>query len=93
MVELLTRLVATRCSDDERDRGLIAYLELTVLGVLRVDGVTIRRRRDGARTLSWPGRRDGSGRLHEHVFPATAKIKSALTQEIFEELDRQGVQL
>ena len=58
-------------------RGLIAFVSLTVDGVLRVDGLTLRRARDGRHSVSLPRRRG-----HPIVRPLTADGTRELERQV-----------
>ena len=50
-------------------RGLLGYVTCILNDTLVIDGVTLRRTRDGRLALSFPARRDGRGRTHPVVRP------------------------
>ncbi len=72
----------TRGSAEDEQRGLLGYLSLTY-GDLVIDGVTARRTADGRMTLSWPERRDGQGRRHPVVKPASDEARQRIEKAIF----------
>jgi len=65
--------------------GLLGYVSCTVAN-LRIDGLTLRRTRDGRFAISFPCRRDGSGRKHPIVRP----LDGSLERAILSALRRQG---
>jgi hypothetical protein len=50
----------------DKARGVVAFLRFCIGGI-ELDGVTLRRQRDGKLMLSFPARRDSRGRQHEYV--------------------------
>ena len=52
----------------DAEKGLLGWTSFVVNGVLRVDGVTVRRTFDGRYTLSFPARQVGR-RRHFYVRP------------------------
>ena len=75
----------TPAPDASKDPGLIGYLRLGV-GDLMIDGVTLRRRRDGRPVLSYPKRRDGGGRQHAIVRPRDDQARRAIEAAVLEVL-------
>jgi hypothetical protein len=57
--------------------GLLGYISCTVAG-LRLDGITLRRRRDGSLGVSYPCRRDRRGRRHAIVRPTGPAVERAI---------------
>ena len=74
-----------RGTDDDLRAGLVGYLSLFV-GDLIVDGVTLRRTRDGRFTLSWPARTDRAGRRHATVRPVDDEVRRRVEREILGQL-------
>ncbi len=72
----------TRGSAEDEQRGLIGYLSLAY-GDLILDSVVARRTADGRMTLSWPERRDGQGRRHPIVKPASDEARLRIEKAIF----------
>lgn len=75
-----------RATDAQRAQGLLAYLQLDLDDQLVLDGVQLRRTRDGRHTLSWPERRDAAGRRHAVVRPAGDAARVALEDVVFAQL-------
>ncbi len=65
---------------DQR-RGLVGYIRLC-LGGVEVDGVTLRRSRDGRRLLSFPSRRDAEGRSHPYL-RFDDRTRRSIEQQVF----------
>ena len=80
------RLLGTiRARDDQAARGLLAWLTIET-DRLVLDGVQLRRTRDGRHVLSWPERRDAKGGKHAVVRPAGDAARVALEDAVFEQL-------
>lgn len=63
--------------------GLLGFLTFTMDDRLRLDGVTLRRTRDGRLTLSFPERRDAAGRSHPIVRPLDDGSRQAIESAVF----------
>ncbi len=61
--------------------GLIGWACFTV-GGLKVYGVAVRRTREGSLALSYPTRRDRSGREHGIVHPIDAKAHAEIERQV-----------
>jgi len=69
-----------------RADGLLGWISVTLAGVVRVDGIAVRRAlKDGALLLSWPARRDGRGRSHPIVLPLPA-VRDAIHREVLDQV-------
>jgi len=79
------RVTAVRLTRARAANGLIGWLGCTVAG-LHLDGLTLRRTRNGRFAISFPCRRDGHGRKHPIVRPRDASLERA----ILSALRRQG---
>ena len=66
--------------------GLLGYVTCVIGEMLLLDGITLRRTRDGRMTLSYPSRRDASGRQHAIVRPLNDQARRDLERQIFEKL-------
>ena len=71
------RVTAVRLVPARRTNGLVGYLSLRVAG-LHLDGLTLRRTRSGRLAVSFPVRRDGSGRRHPIVRPTGRWLELAI---------------
>lgn len=74
----------------DRARGLLGFVSLVLHGELCVDGITVRRTREGRYTVSFPARRDTAGNQHPIVWPLTAAARTAIETAVLAELDRRG---
>lgn len=76
----------TRASEQDARTGLIGFVAFTIAGRLRVDGVVLRRTRDGRLVLSWPQHRDRHGVDHPVLRPTGDDARCELEAAIFEAL-------
>ena len=72
-----------RAADQDVGTGLLAYVSFLLDGRIRLDGVTVRRTRDGDLTLVFPERRDSAGRRHPLVRPLDNETRRAIEQQVF----------
>ena len=73
---------------DEK-RGLLGWITCVVNGVLMLDGITLRRTLAGKYTLSFPARRDASGREHPYVRPLGDDVRRDIESQMFQALGIQ----
>lgn len=70
--------------------GLLGYARVQI-GDLLVDGVAIRRSRDGRHVISLPSRRSREGHEFSVVAPVSNAVGRDLEQQVLEALRTQGV--
>lgn len=75
-------------NDRDVESGLLAFVRLDY-GGLRLDGLTLRRTRDGDLTVSWPERRDRNGRRHAIARPRSDATRQEIENAIFTALYEQ----
>ncbi len=63
-------------------RGLIGFVSATIDGVLRLDGLTLRKSRAGHVSISFPCRRDRRGRKHHLVRPIGPGLERAILEAL-----------
>jgi len=73
----------------EQERGLLAYVALTLPGDLRLDGLTLRRTTDGRLTVSIPDRRTPSGERRPILRPLTPAARAEFEAAVIAEVRRQ----
>ena len=66
--------------------GLLGFVSFTIGGILRIDGVTARRTRDGRLALSWPERRDRAGVAHPILRPVDDGARRILEVAVLDAL-------
>ena len=76
----------TSAHANDRGRGLLGFLACTVDEQLRLDGITLRRTREGKLTLSYPERRDKNGAAHPYIKPLHDDARADLERQVFEAL-------
>lgn len=67
--------------------GLLGWLSFVLNGVLRVDGVAVRRTMDGRMSLSFPERVAQDGRRHPIVRPIDGHARAALEAAVIDALE------
>ena len=85
----ITRVRILPASSQERAAGLLAYVGFC-LGGLSLDGMTLRRTLRGELRLSYPARRDRSGRDHPLVRPVDDAMRRVIEAQVFEALGLGG---
>lgn len=76
---------------EEADRGLLGWVSFTLDRRLRVDGVAIRKTLSGDLRLSFPSRRDGSGRRHFILRPLSDAARREIEVQVFRALGVEEV--
>ena len=56
-------------SPTDVESGLVGWLSFVLNGMIRVDGISLRRTADGRRALSFPARVDSAGREWKFIRP------------------------
>ena len=64
-------------------RGLLGFVSFRIGVGLRVDGVTLRRSREGRLVLSFPARRDRRGAEHPYLRPINDSTREAIEGQVF----------
>lgn len=80
----------TSAGRGDRDRGLLGFVAFTLGGTLEVDGVTLRRSRQGTKYLSFPARVDGRGERHPYLRPVDDLTRVSIEQAVLEALGQEG---
>lgn len=83
------RLVAASAS--EQRGGLLGWVSCRLNGGLVLDGLALRRTADDRLTLSFPARRDPSGRQHFYVRPVSDAARREIEHEILRQLGYREV--
>ena len=71
--------------------GLLAFASCTVGGLLRVDGLALRRTREGRVVVTYPARRSGDGLQHPFVLPLSCRVRRAIEERLVGEAERAGL--
>ncbi len=88
-VEALPRVSMVRfhqSTPELRESGLLGWISFNLAGNVRVDGVALRRTREGRHTLSFPARRDELGRTHPYLRPLDDATRLAIEGQVLEAL-------
>ena len=67
--------------------GLLGYVAFTIDGVVRVNGLTLRRTLSDRLALSFPARRDSTGQ--PHPYPHAYEVVRDVVEEVFSETNLQ----
>ena len=84
---VVTEARLTRAPAIDQAQGLIGYLKVVLSGGLALDGLTLRRTRDGRLTVSFPSRRDAAGRERFFIRPITNQAQLDVEAQILVLLD------
>ena len=68
------------------ESGLIGWVSCRLNGAVGIDGIALRRTRQGRLTLSFPCRRDASDRQHFYVRPVDREARQLFELQIFRSL-------
>ena len=66
--------------------GLVGWITIAINDGLMIDGIALRRLRSGELALSYPARKDGSGKSHPIVRPLNEDVRRAIEAQVFEQL-------
>ncbi|MFG0319484.1 MAG: hypothetical protein ACF8XB_19595 [Planctomycetota bacterium JB042] len=81
VLRVVADVALTTAPPDLQARGLLGWASFRH-GVLRLDGVAVRRTRDGRLVLSFPVRHDRAGRQHDVVRPADATARRTIEADV-----------
>ena len=76
----------TPASSADVQTGLLGWVAL-VYGELRLDGIAVRRARDGDLVLSFPARRDRQGRDHAYLRPRDEAARREIEAQVLAAID------
>jgi DNA-binding cell septation regulator SpoVG len=82
----ITGLRFTPAPRADTERGLLGWLAFDIEGTWHVDGVVLRRTREGRLTLAFPTRTDRAGREHAYVRPTCDRARQAIEDAVLAEL-------
>ena len=75
------RLVHART--DQIETGMVGHISLVVGGLLKLDGIVLRRTRSGQYALSFPCRRDRRGHEHPLIRPLSDAARRRIEDQVF----------
>ena len=82
----ITSVGFTSATPTDVHTGLLGYVTCVANDALLIDGITLRRTRDGRVTLSYPARRDANGNTHHTVRPINDEARRAVEAQVFRAL-------
>ena len=85
---MTTRLLVNRVRFEPapsglREAGLLGWISLDIADALRIDGIAVRRTRDGRRVLSFPAKTDRYGKRRFYVRPLGDEMRREFEREVF----------
>jgi hypothetical protein len=89
----VTEVQFVRASEGDQQRGLLGFVSFLLNDVLLVDGVALRRRRDGALTLSFPEPTDVRGKRHRPIYPIDQEARRVIESRVLAQLALSGVEV
>ena len=87
--KIVTSIRFAPAGEADRRTGLLGWITCTV-GHLVLDGITVRRTREGRLTLSFPARRSRGGEQHAYIRPLDDRARLAIEREVFRAIDLDG---
>ena len=73
----------------EVERGLLGWIRCLLNDSILLDGLTLRKTRAGRLTISYPCRKDASGRVHHHLRPKDSSTRHEIERQVFTALELQ----
>lgn len=67
-----------------RATGIFGWITLRIERHVVIDGICVRRRRNGELALTFPSRRDRAGRRHRLVCPASIATRRSIERQILQ---------
>lgn len=86
----ITNVQFTSAHPDDVPTGLLGWIRCTLNGTIQLDGISLRRTRDGRPTLSFPARFDGAGRQHHYLKPMDDETRRGIERQVFKALSIAG---
>ena len=87
----ITSVGFTPSSPGQVRTGLLGYVSCVLAGRVVLDGITLRRTAAGRLTLSFPERRDRSGKRHALIRPLDSDARHEIERQVLGKLRAQGV--
>lgn len=73
----------TSASPEQVQAGILGFVRCTLNNSLVLDGLLLRRTRHNKRTLSFPYRRDATGRQHFYLRPLDDRSRRDIEKQVF----------
>ena len=83
----------SRALASDRRQGLQGWVAITLSGVLRIDGIAIRRKADGGVAVFFPERVDARGRRHAVVWPIAPWARREIERQVLAQLSERAGRL
>ena len=82
---MVTVSEVTFAATGQRDRelGLFGFVSFLLNDAIKVDGVTLRKTRDGRLTLSYPAKKDAGGRSFPYFRPVSDEVRRSIESQVF----------
>ena len=90
MSPAISRVFLAQATPSDIGAGLLGWVSFDLDGLLRVDGVALRRRLDGRLTLSFPCRKGRAGDSHPYLRPLDAQARAIIERQVFAALGLDG---
>jgi len=71
------------------ETGLLGWIRCLFNDSIVMDGLTLRRKKNGSITISYPGRRDSIGNIHHFLRPTDDAARYEIERQIFMALGHQ----
>lgn len=81
----ISDVLYTQAAPADRETGLLGFVRFTLDGVLRLDGVTLRRSQEGFLYLAFPRRTTASGQ-YPLMQPTSGEARRQIEQAVLEAL-------
>ena len=76
----------TSASSADADTGLLGWVRFILNGIVRIDGVAVRRTLRGRMALAFPAKRDRAGRRRKFVRPINAEVGREIETQVLSKL-------
>ena len=76
----------TAASPEDVVHGLLGWVNCCLGGTVRLEGIVVRKTRDGRVVLSYPGRNDERGRRRFYVRPVDDRARRMIEQEVIRQI-------
>lgn len=86
----VTNVRFTAAAERDAELGLIGYVACVLSPGIRLDGLTVRKTQAGRFMLSFPDRRDGSGRRHPLIWPVDENLRHEFEAQILASVRNAG---
>ena len=87
--DLITNVAITLARPDHEKEGILAWLTCVIANIVVLDGIALRRTRDGRPVLSFPRREDSAGRQHPYIRAAASETGQQFERAIFKAIAKE----